>query len=138
LRSGARASVETERADPDADVEHHAVETAETIHGLVDHPIDVVLARDIGRDRKRLTALGCNSLDGVLRAGAVDVGHRDLGPFPRKQQRHRPAVADGVGGGIERPLPAADDKNPAAPKTPAPRCLACGLRAWLANVTDIV
>jgi hypothetical protein len=121
--------VEAERADPDADIEHHAVEAAETIHRLIDHPVHIVFARDVGFDRKGLASIGRNALDGVIGAGAVQIGDRDMGPFPRKQQRHRPAVSDGISGGVERPLPPADDQNLAALKPPAARCLACGFRA---------
>ncbi len=131
-------AVETERADADADIEHHAVETAETIHRLFDHPVHIGLARDIGLDRKRAAAFTLDAPDGVVGAGAVHVGHRDMGPFPGEHQRHRPAVADRIGFGIESSLAAADHQNAAAGKPAAARRFASGFRAQFANVTDLV
>jgi hypothetical protein len=61
-----------------------------------------------------------------------------MGPFPRKQQRHGPAVSNRISGGVERPLSAADDEDLAALKPPAARGLACGFRAGLTNVTYLV
>ena len=110
-------------------IEHHAVDPAETRHRLVDHPAHIFLARDVGLDRERLAALGRNTLDGVIGAGAVQIGDRDMGPFPCKQQRHRPAVSNRIGGGVERPLSPADDQNPAALKASAARRLARRFRA---------
>ena len=53
-------AVEAERADPDADIEHHAVEAAEAVHRLFDHPVHIGLARDIRLDGKGATALTVN------------------------------------------------------------------------------
>ena len=87
---------------------------------------------------KRTSALGCDAPDGVVGAGAMDVGDRDMGALLGEQQRHRPAVADRIGRGIEGPLSAADDQDPAALKTPASRRFTSGLRAERANVTRLV
>ena len=94
------------------------------VHRLVDHPVHIFFARDVGLDRKRLAALGHDALDGVIGAGAVQIGDRDMGPFPCKQQRHRPAVSNRIGGGVERPLSPADDQESCGPegvRGPAPR-----------------
>jgi hypothetical protein len=61
-----------------------------------------------------------------------------MGPFPCEHQRHRPAVSNRIGFGIESLLPAADDQNAAARKPPATRRLTSGFRAEFANVTDLV
>ena len=115
-----------------------AINAAEAIHRLVDHPVHIGFMRDVGFDRKGLTTLGNNTLDGVVSAGPVHIGDRDVGPFPRKQQRHRPAVSNRVGGGVERPLSAADDQNLAALESPATGCLTRRFRAELTNRTYLV
>jgi hypothetical protein len=71
-----------------------------------------------------LASLAFNALDGVIGAGAVQIGDRDMGPFPCKQQRHRPAVSDRIGGGVERPLSRRrppESCGPEAARGPAPR-----------------
>jgi hypothetical protein len=63
----------------------------------------------------------------VDQTGTDDVG-ADAAPraFPGKQQRHGPAVSDRIGRGIERPLSAADDQDPAA----LPAAAAAGFTPW--------
>jgi hypothetical protein len=117
---------------------NHAVEPTETIDRLVDHPVDIIFASDVGLDRKGLASLGRDALDGIVGAGAIQIGDRNTGPFPCEQQRHGPAVANRIGDGVERPLSAADHQNPAPLKPPAARRLAGGFRAERADVADLV
>src|SRR4029079_2867970 len=119
----------------DADIEHHAVEPAEAIHRLVDHAVHIGFAGDVGLYRERPTALGYDAPDGVVGAGAKNVGDRDMGALFGEQQRHRPAVADRIGRGIEGALSTADDQDPAALEPLASRRFTSGFRAERANVT---
>ena len=43
-------AAEAELAEPDADIEHHAIDAAESLDRLPDHAANVFLARNVGRD----------------------------------------------------------------------------------------
>src|SRR5207249_5866244 len=69
-------------ADPDPDVQHHAVEAAETLDRLADHAGDVGLATDVGLDGEPAGALFANPTDGLLDAGPAHVADRDPSTLP--------------------------------------------------------
>jgi hypothetical protein len=60
------------------------------------------------------------SREGVSAAALQAVGDRDPCAFAREEARHRPAVPDRVGSGIERPLHPAYDEDPAPRETRRP------------------
>ncbi len=125
---------EAQPADPDADVQHHAVQPAHRLHGLVDHPGNVGLAGDVGLDHEGVAALLADQPDRGLAGLSAAVGDGDLRAFAGEQERHGAAVADRVGVRVHHLLPAADDQDPAA-RQPAPAGRAAfGLGAGRADI----
>ena len=61
-----------------------------------------------------------------------------MGAFPCKHQRHRPAISNRIGFGVEGSLSTADDQDPAALQPPAAGRVTPGLRAQLADLTYLL
>src|SRR4051812_11187539 len=75
--------VEAESADPDPDIEHQAVKTAEAADGLFDHSVHIGFMRDIRLDRKGATTLGGNARNRVIRARTMNIRDRDMRALAR-------------------------------------------------------
>ena len=71
----------------DARVVEKHVDTALGPRGLVGESPRVVGIGHVGEQRVRLPTVGVDQLHGLLRAGAVDVGHHHARALAREQQR---------------------------------------------------
>ena len=93
-------------ARPDAHIEHHTVDPAQRIGGLVYKPVTLTGLCDVGDHRGSGAALGLDELNGLLRGLRDHVHHRYRRSLPSREDRdclpvagRRLGIADALAAG---------------------------------------
>ena len=112
----------------DADVEHHAVQAAEGLGGLVDQPIAVGGLADVGYDPDRAAALALDERHRLVGRVGAHVDDRHGGALARGEDGDRLTVAGRRVGVVVGEPSSADDEHAPALESPTAGRLAARLR----------